>query len=279
MYKFENSPEQLDLHVDFPILTQINAPAELLITLDPSDLKAEGKANLAPYEGLDPVLREIIRENPSLPIDGQIKIVEQISANVREWYPLLAWRTFPTYDELLKPLELGWQHLLRPKESKGGALSAKQLTTMTLIYSTAKSLKGLIENQLNQNYIIQKYPDISERTDVVVAQVLQMARHWFDYKLPSFLVTVSNLQRYVFEKAGLRPGDYGAFAAQVENGFLKRSFSDLTEYGIPFSAITKIARRLGELSSVEIILATLRSDDLTRYGFTRYEMQKVVQAF
>ena len=278
VYKFEDSPDQLDLHVDFPILTQINAPAELLMSIDPDDLKVEGRANIAKYDNLDSQLKEIIRQNPSVPIDGQLKIVEVITQNLREWHSLLSWRSFPNYYQLLRPLELAWENLRRPKESKGGASSAKQLATLTLIYASLKSLRGVIQNQFSERYWIDKHPDVNERTDVIVSQILGISRHWFDYKLPTYLIAVSNLQKYVCDKVGLSAGDYSAFAAQIENGFLKRSFSDLSEYGIPRSAISKIASRLDDTDSVERIIAVLRSSDLSAYRFTRYELQKVRQA-
>ncbi len=114
--------------------------------------------------------------------------------------------------------------------------------------------------------------------DATVFQVLSVTRHWFDYKLPTFLSAVSNLQKYVYEKGGLRAGDYGVFAAQIENGFLEQRFSDLTEYGIPRSAITKIAKRLRGEHSVEEVLTRLRRDGIEGFEFTKYELAKVKQA-
>ena len=105
VYKFEDAPEQLDLHVDFPILTQTNAPTELLFSIDEEDLKSEGKARIAQYEGVEEGLKEVLRRNPALPLDGQLKIVELITQNQRAWHPLLSWRAFPDYTQLLKVLE------------------------------------------------------------------------------------------------------------------------------------------------------------------------------
>src|SRR5207237_1322842 len=113
----------------------------------------------------------------------------------------------PNYEQLLKVLELGWHNLRRPKESKGGVVSPQQLTMLTIQYAGLKSIRALIRSQLAQSYWIQQHPVMSERVDAVVFQILSVTRHWFDCKLPAFLGTVSNLQRYVFERAGLRPGD------------------------------------------------------------------------
>lgn len=278
VYKFEKAPEQLDLHVDFPILTQVNAPTELLMSIDEADLREEGRSKMAQYDSLDAGLKNVLRQNPALPIDGQLKIVDLIGRNLRQWHPLLSWRSFPDYEKLLKVLELAWTNLRRPKESKGGIASFAQLTTLALQYASMKSLQAVIRHQLSQPYWLKEHPDINERVDAVVFQVLSASRHWFDYKLPSFLTAVSNLQRYVYERAKMVPGDYSVFAAQIENGFLEQKLSDLTEYGIPRSAIAKIARRTANATSVEEVLEILAQDNLSAYGFSRYEMAKVQQA-
>lgn len=278
VYKFEDAPEQLDLHVDFPILTQVNAPTELLMAIDEADLKAEGKARIQSYDGLEAELKEIVRQNPSVPLDGQLKIVDLIKQNQTAWYPLLSWRSFPNYEQLALVLKLAWDNLRRPKESKGGVLSPEQLATLTLQYSATKSLQGVIRNQLSQPYWVNRQPDYQKRVDEIVFQVLSVSRHWFDYKLPTLLSTVSNLQRYVYERAGFRAGDFTAFAAQIENGFLEQRFSDLTEYGIPRSAILKIARVIKDEATVEQVLATLKRTNLDSLGLTTYEKAKVIQA-
>jgi hypothetical protein len=248
------------------------------MSIDEADLKEEGRAKVAMYDGIEAELKGVIRKNPALPIDGQLKIVDLIVQNQRAWFPRLSWRSYPNYEQLVQVLELAWDNLRRPKESKGGVVSAKQLAMLTLQYATSKSIRGVIRHQLSQRYWIDKIPDYQERVDAVVFQSLQVARHWFDYKLPSFLVAISNLQRYVYERSNFRAGDYTAFAAQIENGFLDRRMSDLTEYGIPRSAIDKIGRLCPNETTVEEILASLRRLNLDYFGFTAYERTKVLQA-
>ena len=249
------------------------------MSIDEEDLKEEGRARIASYDAIDGELRDVIRSNPAVSIDGQLKIVELITQHELEWHHLLAWRSFPNYEQLLKVLELGWHNLRRPKESKGGVFSPQQLTILTIQYAALKSIRALIRSQLAQAYWIQQHPIITDRVDAVVFQILSVTRHWFDYKLPAFLGTVFNLQRYVFEKAGRRAGDYNLFAGQIENGFLNQRFSDLSEYGIPRSAIAKIIARVPETESVDSLLTHLRHENLAAFGFNRYEMAKVTQAF
>ena len=74
-------------------------------------------------------------------------------------------------------------------------------------------------------------------------------------------------------------GDYNPFASQVENGFLDQRFAELAEYGIPRSAIAKIAKKIPDTGSVDALLDLLRRANLQAFGFSRYEMTKVLEAF
>lgn len=279
VFKFEDAPEQLNLHIDLPVFTQDNAPTELLIGMDDSDLKPEGKKKVEHFRELDRELQAVIQQNPALPIEGQLKIVEIIASNLDELHPLLSWRSFPTYEQLLEVIKLAWGNLLRPNESKGGIVSPAQLAVMTLQYASVRSVSGLISIQLNSDYWKNRHPVLQDRIDATAFNILNVTRHWFDYKLPTLLCAVSNLQGYVFISNNRKPGDYRAFATQIEHSFLEPQFAGLSEYGIPRSAIVKIAKRMKGLRTVEEVLQALIGSRLETFGFSRYEYIKVVNAF
>ena len=100
-------------------------------------------------------------------------------------------------------------------------------------------------------------------------------RHWFDYKLPKFLSTVSKLQEYVFKKHNLKYGDYNAFVSALENGFIFSTLTTLPEYDIPMSAITKLQRTFKKDESFENIYAQLKQLNLDKTKLNSYEKKKI----
>ena len=137
-------------------------------------------------------------------------------------------------------VELAWAFLLKKNETKASVRSAKQLSTYTIQYSIYKSVKGVIDNQINTEYWINEIPDERERINKITFMVLNAMRHWFDYKLPKWLTTVSKLQEYTFKKHNMKHGEYSAFSSALENAFVFSAITTLLEYDIPMSAINKL---------------------------------------
>jgi hypothetical protein len=277
IYKFYDTPPQLELEVDIPFITQTNAPAELLIQLDENELTPESKNKLKPYENVDKELMEVIKSNGNITIDGQLNLVKEIESNLQSYNSRLYWNGFPKYPELLPVIELAWKYLLRPNETKANVFSAAQLTTLTIQYSIYKNVRGIIENQITTQYWLSKIPDEQARINKVTFDMLNAMRHWFDYKLPKLLSTVSKLQEYVFKKHRMRYGDYNAFASAVENGFLFSNLTTLLEYDVPMSAINKLERVIGKTESFEQIQSKLKQLNLDKTRLNNYEKKKIRQ--
>ena len=53
------------------------------------------------------------------------------------------------------------------------------------------------------------------------------------YSFPVRLRALDRIQADVFDRIGLVPGDYSAYAGQVEGLFLESSLVALDEYGVP----------------------------------------------
>ncbi|HEX9882528.1 MAG TPA: hypothetical protein VGA79_01055, partial [Desulfobaccales bacterium] len=155
--------------------------------------------------------------------------------------------------------------------------SPKQLTYYTIMYVNLKSIPAMISETINDKYWIDLVPDITQRIDRVVFSILNNVRHWFDYKLPKWLGTVSSLQKYVFRKHSLPYGDYTYLASMLDNGFLQKEIATLLDLDIPHSALRKLhpAFPSVEEAEAENILGILGSLDLTKYGLNAYEMKKI----
>lgn len=277
IYKFYNTPPQLELEVDIPFITQTNAPTELLIQLDENELTDASKEKMKQYENVDKDLMNVIKSNNNIIIDGQISLVKEIESNLQLYNSLLTWNGFPKYNEIVPVIELAWNHLMRKNETKANIRSARQLATYTIQYSIYKSVKGIIDNQVNTQFWLNEIPDEQARINKVTFNVLNAMRHWFDYKLPKLLSTVSKLQEYVFKKHKMKFGDYNAFASALENGFIFSSLTTLLEYDIPMSAITKLQRTFPKDASFEYIYAQLKQLNLDKTKLNNYEKKKIRQ--
>jgi len=274
VFRFHEEPAQMELDVDIPILTQINAPLELLVQIDKKDLSVESLRKLQGLVGLDEKLMAILKMNSGVPIEGQLAVISAIENDMNLYRNVLNWRSFPTYNQLLKVLELAWNHLMRKNESKANVRNPAQLAVYTIKYVNLKSIAALINQTLNDKYWIETVPDLPTRVNKVVFNVLNLTRHWFDYKLPKLLGAVSNLQKYVLTKHGHPAGDYTFLSSTLENGFVSRNLATLLEFDIPLSAVKKLQPALPAEDDADI-LEVLRHINFKKYGLNNYEMKKL----
>ena len=276
VFKFHTEPAQMELDVDIPIITQSNAPLEILIQLEPNELSPVSARKLDILKNVDPDLVKIIKQNSGLPVEGQLEIVKLIEADIQTYHGLLAWTGLPGYKQLQPVVALAWDYLMKKGESKAYVKSANQLTFQTIKYLNLKSIPAMIRDTINDGYAKKEHPDEKERTDWAIFMILSIARNWFDYKLPKLIGAVSALQKYVFTRHRLRPGDYTYFASLLENGFLSKEIATLLDLDLPLSAVRKIQSALpkGELTT-EKILEFLSKAKLDQFGLNDYELRKI----
>lgn len=279
VYRFEKKPDQLELDVDIPIFSQDDAPLEILINLDEDELKQTSKDRLTQFDEFDDEFKEILKRNSSLPLEGQINILKEIENNIGSYLEVLNW-TFPTYENLRTVLRLCWNNLLKKGDNKAGIRSSDQLAVLTIKYANYKSVKGIIDDLIKEEYWVNEIPDEIDRINFMSYYALNITRHWFDYKLPKWISVINDIQQYVFSKNGLAHGNYSFYASQLENGFLPKNLAALLEYDIPHSAILKIQKtlRIKDISTENLISNFLREDALQRLkeiGLIQYEIDKI----
>lgn len=279
VYRFESKPAQLELNVDIPIFSQDDAPLEILINLDQEELKESSKERLKQFDYLDDDFRNILKRHSGLSIDGQINILKEIQTNYKSYHNLLSWETYPNYNQLQLVLKLCWDNLLKNGENKADVRSSNQLAVLTIKYASFKSIKGIIDSLIEEEYWINQYEEREERINYLTYYALNVTRHWFDYKLPKWLSVISDIQTYVYSKLNMKPGNYSFYASQLENGFLKSNLAALIEYDVPHSAIVKIEKGLRNknISTEELIigLQSLSYDRLRKIGLIKYEIDKI----
>ncbi len=282
VYRFEKQPDQMELFVDIPLFNQENAPLEILISLDDNELESSAKKRLEEFNNLPADLQEVIKKNSGINIEGQKNMIAEIESQLQSNRTLLNWNSYPTYDQLNCVLDLCWRHLLKPGENKADIRNAGQLSVLTIKYSRLQSTAALINDTINDNYWKEQIPDEQARIDRLSFFILNITRHWFDYKLPKWLSVVSELQEYVFKKNKLPYGNYSFFATSLEHGFLPSNLAALTEYDIPFSAISKLKSILNQDRTSEMLITLvnqLSNEELQKRGLLPYEINKLRNAF
>lgn len=282
VYRFEKQPDQMELFVDIPLFNQENAPLEILISLDDNELEVSAKKRLEEFNNLPADLQEVIKKNSGINIDGQINMIAEIELQLQSNRSLLNWNSYPNYDQLNYILDLCWRHLLKPGENKAEIRNAAQLSVLTIKYSRLQSTSALINDTINDNYWKEQIPEEQTRIDRLSFFILNITRHWFDYKLPKWLSVVSELQEYVFKKNKLTHGNYSFFATSLEHGFLPSNLAALTEYDIPYSAINKLKNILNQENTPEMqitLINQLSDEELLNKGLLPYELNKLRNAF
>lgn len=285
--RFENQPEQMELFVDIPIFNQEHAPLEVLISMDEKDIEDKAKPRLAEFNNMSTEMKEVIRSNSGISIEGQLAIIRKIESNLQYYNSHLNWTSVPkTFDNLSVVIELCWDTLSGAGDKtyiEGiGRLSARWLASFAFSYINMRSINAVISHYVNDSFWTNKIPDKQKRIDVASYAILHINRHWFDYKLPKWLNVISNLQEYVFRKSNMKCGNYSYIASSLENGFLHPNIAALMEYGIPISAINKLIKYININDTPEnniLKLNKLTNAKLVEIGLIQYEINKLRNSY
>ncbi|QNF33928.1 hypothetical protein HUW51_14790 [Adhaeribacter swui] len=285
--RFEPEPDQMELFVDIPLFNHEKCPLEILVSLDANEIEEKSKTRLDEFRSYPQDLQELLKTNSGVSIKGQLDIIKKIESNLDYYHNLLSWRTYPPdFDSLSIIIELCWNTLATQSDralyiEKIGRISARWLASFTRSYTRLRSIPSVISHYINQEFWINKIPDLQERTDIASYSILYISRHWFDYKLPKWITTISNIQEHVFTKHNLQPGSFTYFASNLENGFLHSNSATLLEYDIPASAINKLRRVIPIDQSAETIIKSLNEltdEELNTFSLIQYEINKIRSA-
>ena len=114
---------------------------------------------------------------------------------------------------------------------------------------------------------------------LAILNILDATRHWYMYKIPKWLSIMNNLQNYVCNTMGTKPGDYTLMSSLMENSYLPENLSILLEIGIPVSAVNKLKKIYSNNISEDFIISDLRSrvqnNLIDKSIFLEYEIEKI----
>jgi hypothetical protein len=231
VYLFHPPPDTGLPFIDVPAFTQPeDMDSGLLLQLDEQDLTDRSRDKLAQFANQRNITLATLRANVGIEPESQIALANELASNPSHWHQLLGWRGIPTARQVEGCTNLFWKHFRCSKLGSGSARTPKQLTYLINRLRAKPSTRQLIVEQY-------KY---SKDWDAAVQQCLDFLRLWAGFHYPRILRALDNIQREVFARAGLRPGNYDLFASQVEYCFFDPALAALDDYGVPI----ELARRI-----------------------------------
>lgn len=248
-----NTPPQDDLpFVDVPIVNQTeDTPDSLLIQLEAKDLHGMSAGRMERLSEAATLSLETLKGNAGIDPSAQMRLANELRSDGDRYFDALNWSGFPSYDQLLVACDLIWRHFVASSRRLGGISSGAQLAFKIDRLRKARTVKKLILQELAE----QESPD----ADNAVEDVLDFVRTWGSFHFPRYLMALDRIQREVFSSLIGKAGDFSAYAANVESMFTSSGLIALDEFGVPIQVAEKIAKSLGDHSSVDGALAGLRA--------------------
>lgn len=253
IYNFNKPPKPEQTIVDIPFYEQENISDEILINLDIEEMKYPENPQNQYILNLPEGIKSVFKKN-GVSVRGQEKIIKELQDEKN--YNNILWSGKPTYEQLSFLLNLAWNNLLRPGETTRPMTVAK-LVKLTFDYGNGKTINEMIKSDFE--YKIKDKIGLSESEkieilDESIQSILQVIRHWFQYKVPKWIIVLNSLQEYVCEVKGEKSGNYLYYASVIENDSIPNNIALLLEYNIPSSTIKKIMNLIPEnLSDQELV--------------------------
>lgn len=251
--------------VDIPSVTQSEgAPESLLIQMDSGDLSERSSEQLRYLHAQDILPVEIMRQSSGIEPRHQLDLATEITTNPGRYHPLLSWSGMPTGPQLAEVGQLIFKYFLGGR-GKDGVFTPKQLSFQLWRFIHAGSIPALIQEEVDN-------PN-SEGESEAVESVLRFLRQWCEFHFPRFLSSLDRIQRSVFERLKMEPGDYQAFAYSVKHLFMHPAVTILEEYGLPYKITLLVLEKYDLGNEVDEIITNLHKVDPAKLGLSRLETE------
>lgn len=275
IFNFNEPPATAPIIIDIPFFQQDPIKNEILIQIDPNEVKFNQSEQYKAIESIPDPDREIIKKN-AVNVLGQKSIIDIVRQDIERNYFLIDW-VMPDYRQLEYILGLGWDHLIVPGETTS-PMTKKKLINRTFNYGLNKSVNQLIKDCYiyNRNLPSNESKADNEVMDDAIQEIFQMLKHWFEYKVPKWLSVINEIVRFVCFEKGIRTPNYSFYANLIENDFLRPNLSILSEYGIPSSAIRKIENSIPAELKEDFVLNYIKQEKLfNNPNLIEYERKKI----
>ena len=272
IYNFNPEPPIENMIVDIPFFEQDPVSDEVLI-------KINYKENSNQYKELESIpedIKQLVRNN-GVSIKGQIEVLRILEKDIENKYNLVSWSGFPTYEQLNYVLSLAWDNFIKMGETTK-PMTIKKLIKVTFDYGNDFNINRLVNE--NFSYLKSKNNGKTniELLDNAIQQSFQILKHWFQYKVPKWLSVINNLQEFICNKKDIKPGNYIFYANQIENEFIRDNLSVLYEYGVPSSAIRKLADKIPSDIDEDKVIEYIKNNELiNKSDLISYEKEKLYE--
>jgi len=237
-YLFSDFPAQKLPLVDFPIFSQPETmPSEMLVYIDSADLSEMSANRMKTFHNQTLLDMHTLKSLSGVSIDDALSFANSLRQNHAMWWELMNWRGEPTPQQLQHICYIIFEFFHGSHLANHSIASSKQLNYFIRAVQHNTPMKELIQNQLAYNN--------STTPDEAIQKVLDIFKLWLNYHFPNILLSIDLIQKDVFTKFRLKPGDYKHFGTSVESLFLDAALITLEEYGIPI----EISRRIQHLLS------------------------------
>lgn len=239
-------PDQDDLTVDIPILSQSNSATDaMLIQLPPEQLSEAASVRVAPYLEQRVVQFDTLKSNRGVDPTAQVDLGREIEEGGNELHGALHWNGYPTWKQLNAACELLLKHFPRRSRMTPAALATRILR----LQQGPANIPALAVAQLSFH---------RNDADAAVEDVLAFQRNWAGHYLPRHLRVLEAIANDVYTRVRLPRVSYGHFSGEVESLFLPRHFWTLEEFGLPVQVALKLQQIGLGGDTVDDLLTSLR---------------------
>lgn len=265
VYLYHEPPQQELPLVDVPIITQTeDATDALLIHIEPNELTASSRERVARYLESPLLDIKVLRENAGISPEAQLAVAQVIVRDLSTAYAMLNWRGYPEWEQFKWTCELVWEHFT-DRRRRSGASSGAQLAFLLWKVLAAKSFKDVITVFEKEGVHIEEAID----------SALDFQRQWSEFKAPNLLAALNRIQKHIFQRFNLVPGNYDAYIAHIENLGRSPVVNALDEYGIPVQIGEIIWKAMGAPPSLDDALVSLRQLNISSITLSSFERELV----
>ncbi|MHB1683856.1 MAG: hypothetical protein ACYCYO_13675 [Bacilli bacterium] len=194
-------------------------------------------------------------------------MAEEIMSDLSRYHQMLSWSGIPRHKQFSDTCDLMWRHLIKrgTQEIKTG----RQLAYFTSQYWRVQSNSSAFIK------VILTSDTEADTVDKAVHKAMKIARDWFEFRLPKSLSALDSIQKHIFNRYNLHPGDYGYYAANIEYVFCPPTLSELQEVGLPLSVIKKLQPYLQDpnIEDIDNLLQQIRHLHIEKLPLDKFEQQ------